>query len=155
MSDPKFTIFLKFLLETYHEKMAFFETSVKIDFFECDPAGVLFFGNIFRLAHKVYEEFFHDGNYNEIFRNPRYAFPIVHTEADFFAPMRFGESYNAALDFELSGEKRYLVKIHFHNPDGGESARVTMVNAVVDIASGRSVKIPDEIISLFGSGGSD
>lgn len=135
--------------------MAFFETSVKIDFFECDPAGVLFFGNIFRLAHKVYEEFFQDGNYERIFRNPHYAFPIVHTEADFYAPMKFGESYTAGLDFEPAGEKRYRVNISFYNKAGAEAARVSMVNAVIDISTGRSVKLPGAFAELLGLDSSD
>ncbi len=132
--------------------MAFFQTTVKIDFFECDPAGVIFFGNIFRLAHKVYEDFFRDGGYDEIFRNPEFAFPVVHTEADFHAPMKFGETFQAGLDFERSGEKRYTVKVAFHDNEGRLAARVTMINAVVDIRQERSVAIPAKFAELMGIG---
>ena len=37
--------------------------TTRVNFFNADGAGVLFFGNIFRIIHSAYEEFMYDAGF--------------------------------------------------------------------------------------------
>lgn len=69
-----------------------FSTNYKITFSETDPGGILFFAEFFKIAHITYERFFEqlelDRNY---FLDDEFILPIVHSEADYISPVKFGD----------------------------------------------------------------
>lgn len=59
-----------------------------------DPAGVLFFGHVFTLAHQAYEQFVIQEleiPWDEWFSNPEWGVPIKHAEATYHAPLFAGK----------------------------------------------------------------
>lgn len=67
--------------------MATFTYQRRIAFHETDAAGVVYYGNYFRLAEEAETHALASlGNPHAM---ARFAYPRVHTEADYHAPLRF------------------------------------------------------------------
>ena len=70
-----------------------YTTYRRIDFADADPAGIMFFGNIFRIAHAAFEEFLLKSDcFYDYFNSDKYLFPLVHCDCDFFNPAKPGET---------------------------------------------------------------
>ncbi len=85
----------------------------KINFYHCDPAGILFYARLFEICHSVYEEMINSFELEENYwQNDDYVVPIVKCEAGFFKPIKPGEEITVELfvsqlketSFELSYE---------------------------------------------------
>ncbi|MGE5362949.1 MAG: acyl-CoA thioesterase [Bacteroidota bacterium] len=65
-----------------------FKTKLRINFFDADPAGIMFYGNIFRLAHTAFEEFIQEGRMERnYFVDRDFITPLLHSEADYKRPL--------------------------------------------------------------------
>ncbi|MEN0058787.1 MAG: hypothetical protein AAGB31_08125 [Bdellovibrio sp.] len=62
-----------------------FRTKKTLTFKEADPAGIMFFGNIFGFAHDAFEEFIVAAGYShrEWFKQKDFLIPIRHTASDY------------------------------------------------------------------------
>ena len=68
--------------------------SCLVPFHLCDPAGVLFFGNVFSLVHQAFEHFIiHHLEYpwTYWFQNPDWFVPVRHTEAQYLHSLYAGQ----------------------------------------------------------------
>ncbi|MEJ5351195.1 MAG: thioesterase family protein [Melioribacteraceae bacterium] len=69
-----------------------FATKIKTYFFDADPAGIIFFGNLFKYLHVAYEDFMKSLNMKRnFFFDDNYVLPILHAEADYFLPLKVGD----------------------------------------------------------------
>ena len=80
--------------------MAVYRTTVKVRFGDVDHAGIVFYPHFFIYYHEAFEQFFDDSGiaYHRLLGERKVAFPTVHIEVDYKAPLRYGDS----LDLELS-----------------------------------------------------
>ena len=71
--------------------MIVFERPIRFD--EVDPAGIVFFARYANFAHEAIENFYEDleGGYPALIQKRRIGLPIVRYEADFHAPLRYGD----------------------------------------------------------------
>jgi 4-hydroxybenzoyl-CoA thioesterase len=71
--------------------MAVYERPVRFE--EVDAAGVVFFAHFLTWCHEAMEDFFNavPGGYVGLIMKRRIGFPAVHVEADFKAPLRYGD----------------------------------------------------------------
>lgn len=104
-----------------------------INFFDCDPAGILFFGRVFELCHSAYEDLIKSFNLGfDYWNNDKYVVPIIHTEADYLLPLKPGEKYLIEVSVsklkESSFELNYLCK----NENGKITNEVKTVHVFVD-----------------------
>lgn len=120
-----------------------FQTSKTLKFRECDPVGIMFFGNIFGIAHDAFEEFILAAGYtyNEWFKQKDHIIPIRHTEADFLNPFRAGETYDIQVTVASFGETSFKMKYHF-SQNGKPHAVVHMVHAVLEYPSFKKSALP-------------
>ena len=76
-----------------------FKAKRKINFYDCDPAGILFYARIYELCHSVYEEMIQSFDLKENYwTNDDYVVPIIHSEATYHKPL----VYNSFVEIELS-----------------------------------------------------
>lgn len=69
-----------------------FTTNIRINFFDTDPGGVLFYGNIFKIMHSAYEQMMDSFNLTRnYFIDTDYAIPIIQTSSDYYHPLRVGD----------------------------------------------------------------
>ncbi|NWF49462.1 MAG: acyl-CoA thioesterase [Ignavibacteriaceae bacterium] len=64
----------------------------KINFFDCDPAGIIFYSRIFDFCHTAYEEMITEFGLKENYwLNDNYVVPIIHSECSYLKPIKYGE----------------------------------------------------------------
>ena len=74
--------------------MKAFTLQQKVRFGDVDPAGIVYFPRIYDYIHEAFEELWevHVGvRYYQLLLERRTGFPLVHSEVDFRAPLRFGD----------------------------------------------------------------
>lgn len=64
----------------------------KVNFFDCDPAGIIFYSRIFEFCHSAYEEMISSFALKENYwMNENYVVPIIHSESEYVKPIKFGD----------------------------------------------------------------
>lgn len=122
-----------------------FKTRLRIPFREGDPAGVLFFGALFSLAHDVFEEFLlaQQVEWTDWFQSPVWACPIRHSEADFLAPLQPGQAYDVIVDVPRLGTTSFQTHYEFVCPAQGHvCAKVTLAHTFMRRADRSKLEIP-------------
>ena len=116
----------------------------RIEFGNCDPAGIVFFVEFYRMCNTLFEEWLTDHLgipfADEFFVHDR-MFPVVHTDADFRKALRMGDELEISL--LLTGLGRSTIRYSCIGRTGGEEAfRVNIVNSIGRRSAGRSIEIP-------------
>lgn len=123
-----------------------FYTKKTLTFREADPAGIMFFGNIFAFAHDAFEEFIVAAGYSytEWFRQQDHIIPIRHTDANYLAPFFPGQTYQVAVSVAKIGETSFQMKYIF-SQNNKNHAIVTMTHAVADKKTMKKTPLPATI----------
>jgi acyl-CoA thioester hydrolase/1,4-dihydroxy-2-naphthoyl-CoA hydrolase len=103
-----------------------FTRTVTVRFDEADARGILFYGRLQELAHRVFEDFVVSelvAAWEDWFLAPEFIVPIRHAEATFHRPMRPGHGYRAELSVVKLGESSFEVRVRFFEADTGPEAR--------------------------------
>lgn len=127
--------------------MACHEESVVVRFEDADPAGVVFYPRAIAMAHSVVENLIRRSaiGWAGWFASDTNAAPLRHAEADFFHPMRPGETFTARALVEKAGTTSVTFVVEFFSFDGSLAARVRTVHVLMDRASGRAMALTAEI----------
>jgi acyl-CoA thioesterase FadM len=100
-----------------------FTRTIAVRFDEADARGILFYGRVHELAHRVFEDFVATevaGRWEDWFLSSDFIVPIRHAEATFHRPMRPGQRYEAELSVMRLGESSFDVRVKFFvTPDTG------------------------------------
>ena len=110
---------------------------VTVHFDEADPRGVLFFGRILALAHRVFEEFVVPElvpRWEDWFLSEEFAVPIRHAEATFSGPMHPGREHVAEVEIGAIGETSFQVRTRFF--EAGEGGRVCAETRLTHVFTG-------------------
>src|SRR4051812_46777039 len=111
-----------------------FEHALTVRFYEIDRAGIAFFGRFFEYCHTAFEEMLAAalGDLERTMTDLSWSLPLVHADADFAAPVRYGDRLIVALEVERVGETsvtfRYTVRAA---ADGTPRAKVKLVHACI------------------------
>jgi acyl-CoA thioester hydrolase/1,4-dihydroxy-2-naphthoyl-CoA hydrolase len=149
------TFVLKKTMDKFTKKMRNIYTTYKrIEFADADPAGILFFGNIFRIAHSAFEEYLvKSGNYNNYFNGQKCIFPLVHCESDFVNPVKPGETVNISCRCSRIGNSSFELEYEVlkENEDGSGIviARVRTVHAAVLKDLFKKTSIPEFLLRIL------
>jgi len=120
-----------------------FETSVRLH--DTDAAGVLFFGNYFRVAHMAYETFMESIGYSfrTIIHEADYLVLIVHAEADFRRPLHVGDRITVEVTTGKLGRSSFALDYNLRNAAGETVATARTVHVNTDKTTGNAVALPD------------
>lgn len=125
--------------------------SKQIPFHLSDPAGVLFFGNSFHLAHECLEQFLTQSplGWKFWFKSKSFLVPIVNCNCDFKSPLFCGESYSINLvKAEINNSS---IKFHFEIIDKNNSICIQMQSTHVFISkdSKKPITVPEQVKKQF------
>ncbi len=98
-----------------------FLRNLTVRFDEADARGILFYGRLQELAHRVFEEFVVSElvpAWDDWFLAHDFIVPIRHAEATFHRPMRPGRTYQAELAVVKLGESSFDVRVRFYGATG-------------------------------------
>jgi acyl-CoA thioesterase FadM len=122
-------------------------TTVKIRFGHCDPAGIVYFAEHFNILNGVVEDWFGDGlglDYHHIVGRRRVGVGYGHAGADFRRPARMGERIVYAVAVERVGTKSMTLRVRAER-DGEEVLTATLVIVATDMNTMAAIPIPDDI----------
>ncbi len=131
----------------------FFATRIRVRFGDCDPAGLVYYPVIFHYCHVAMEEFFAARcgiTYDRLMREERLGFPTVNVQAEFFAPLVYGDE--AEVEVSVSRVGRSSVMFVYEVKRAGDRtlcARSTQVHAAMNLDTRRAVPIPETHRAVF------
>jgi len=135
-----------------------FVFSTPVRFADVDHAGIVYYPRFFHYFHLAFEELFRvrmgPRAYVELLDRDRIGFPAVRAEADYRAPLKFGDTAVIALTIARLGESSITFRYQVSRGAGDDATSVVccegqVVSAVVDLKEFRSVPIPARIRALF------
>jgi acyl-CoA thioesterase FadM len=125
-----------------------FTRTVTVRFDEADARGILFYGRLQELAHRVFEDFVSTevvARWEDWFLSPEFIVPIKRAEATFHRPMRPGRQYRAELSLTRIGESSFDVRVRFFEADAGLNAETLVSHVFADPARFRKISIPSAV----------
>ncbi|MEE9432113.1 MAG: acyl-CoA thioesterase [Melioribacteraceae bacterium] len=123
-----------------------FTTKYKISFGETDPGGILFFAELFKITHIVYEEFLESFKTKKnYFIDDEFIIPIVHTEADFISPIKFGDEIKCVVIVGHIGSSSFNLEYQFKKNDKTMATSKT-VHVVVKKKEFNKTRIPKDVL---------
>ncbi|MFT7624338.1 MAG: YbgC/YbaW family acyl-CoA thioester hydrolase [Myxococcota bacterium] len=122
-----------------------FEHHLTARFYEIDRAGIVFYGRFYEYAHAALEELLAEifGRADAIFESLGFGMPLVHSEADYFAPTRMGDKLKITVEIERLGTKSVTFAYHIASEAGQKRATVKLVHCFVQMETFTSIPAPD------------
>ena len=128
--------------------MAYTSTQ-KIRFDDVDGAGIVYYPRFLHLCHAAFEDFFDDVapfGYPQLIRDKRLGFPTVHIEADFKAPLAYGDIAVVTLSVVRVGTSSMTVAYEvFRKRDSTLCFTASITAVLIDLDTQKSQPITDEL----------
>ena len=128
-----------------------FTRDIAVRFPDVDYARVVYYPRFFDFAHQVMEDFFAaevGTPYVKMLTEQKVGFPTVHCEADFKAPLRFGDVARFELTCEKASERSVAIRYRISR-GGVHCATLKVVTAPVNMDSFTAVPVPAEVRAAF------
>jgi 1,4-dihydroxy-2-naphthoyl-CoA hydrolase len=118
----------------------------RISFYDCDPAGILFYGRIFELCHSAYEDLIRSFDLKtNYWNNDEYAVPIIHTEGEYLLPLKPGDEVTVEVTVSKLKESSFELSYACKNAKGEITNQVKTVHIFVDKKKWKKTPIIDEV----------
>ena len=125
-----------------------FTTRITVNFGDTDPAGLVYFPNIFHYCHIAMERFFEEVcgvSYSELIKHRQLGFPTARIEGEFKAPLHYGDIIDVEIRVSDVGNKSLSLSYRVMNTEGNVCAEVAQVLVAMDLHAQATVSIPDSI----------
>lgn len=116
-----------------------------IRFSDCDPAGIVFYANYFRMFNDVFDDWFRDRlrlDWSHEFLVQERMFPLVHIDADFKRARMMGDAIRFSLIPTALGSSSIRYTIVGHE-SAQEYLRAKCVTVVASKKTMQTIPIPD------------
>lgn len=104
----------------------------------------MFFARVFDYAHDAFVAFLQqvDLPLDRLLREGNLGMPLVHAEADYKGPLRFGDVLDVRIATPEIGDKSIKLEIHLEVA-GTPRATVRVTHVAVEFPTMRPVRVPD------------
>jgi len=127
--------------------MQMFIATNQVRMHDTDMAGRLYFARQFRFAHDALEDWVASEGFgfDYMFHKSKYAFVIVHCEADYYAQLVVGDRLKVHVTVEHVGDTSFTIHYQIYR-EGDKTliGKVKTVHVTIDTKTGRKLSIPDE-----------
>ncbi|WP_437679560.1 acyl-CoA thioesterase [Sorangium sp. So ce131] len=123
-----------------------------IKFEEVDAANLVFFARYLAYAHEAMERFFAplEGGYAGLILARRIGLPAVRVEADYAAPVRYGETLRIETSVARIGRRSATLRYRmFRAHDGVLAAELRHTVVTTDLVKTASVPMPEDVRALL------
>ncbi len=123
-----------------------FTTMIQVRFGHVDPAGIAYYPRIYDYIHEVYEELWDryiGVRYDKLLLEERVGFPLVHSEVDFRAPLRFGDRPIVKVTCTKLGRSSIQLRYVFTR-DEVVLVDARMTTVCTDLRAMKSIPLRDE-----------
>jgi len=113
---------------------------------DTDMAGILYFPRQFRFAHDALEDFVETIGltFDQVFRQEKFVFVIVHAESDYYAPLRVGDKIEVQLSVTKIGQTSFTVNYEIHNQHKQHVGHAQTVHVTLDSVTRKKIPIPEK-----------
>jgi 4-hydroxybenzoyl-CoA thioesterase len=119
----------------------------RVDFGDCDPAGIAFAPRYFETFARAFESFYADElgvDRQALINERRIGFPYVSLSCQYFSALTYGDEIEILLSVDRIGRSSFYTTLHvFH--DGHEAARGQSVNVTISLDTFKAIAIPNDI----------
>jgi YbgC/YbaW family acyl-CoA thioester hydrolase len=123
-----------------------FNIKRKINFFDCDPAGILFYAKLFEINHSIYEDVIDSFNLKyDYWHSDVFVVPIIKTDGEYLKPVKARDHISINLSVTLLKENSFELTYEWFNSDGEIVAKARTVHVFLDKNSWKKIHIPEEI----------
>jgi 4-hydroxybenzoyl-CoA thioesterase len=130
-----------------------FSRDIAVRFPDVDFARVVYYPRFFDFAHQVMEDFFAAEvgvSYAVMLRDRKVGFPTVHCEADFKAPLRFGDVARLELGCDRASERSVALRYRVTRVEGlVHCATLQVVTVPVAMDTFTAVAVPADVRAAF------
>lgn len=118
----------------------------KINFYDCDAAGILFYARIYELCHSVYEEMIQSFNLQEDYwANEDYVVPIIHSEANYKKPLVYNSFVEIVLSVRTLSTSAFKLFYSCKNEAGELCVEVETTHVFVDKKTWKKKSIKGDV----------
>lgn len=122
-----------------------FLTKERLSFYDCDPAGIIFFASLLKIAHSAYEKFLEQiSPGRNFFFDGELVLPITHCEANYYKPLKAFDEIDVTVDVKEVRENSFELGYSFKV---GEiiCADAKTIHVCVDKKSFEKRQLPSEL----------
>lgn len=119
---------------------------------DTDATGVLYFAQQLRLALEAFEEFIAaEGlSLGELIGNRDFLIPIVHCEADYFAPLLVGDKIEISISLKKLGTSSFTLNYGYYDiTKEKEVGAASIVHVATSNITKQSIPIPSEMREIL------
>ena len=118
----------------------------KINFYDCDPAGILFYARLFEINHSVYEEMINSFKLKDNYWfNDKFVVPIIKTDGAYFKPLKGRDAVTINLSVTLLKENSFELTYEWMDEKGELTAKARTVHVFVDKNRWKKIQIFEDI----------
>ena len=130
------------------------EVKIQTYWSDCDPAGIVYFGNFFRLFERAEEELYLQSKADRQKLLDKYGvwLPRVEVHVKYVNPIRLGRQIRVRMDPTFPGDKSLRLDFEVYDDETGvlcASGYMTIV--CVDRATFKATPIPAELRAAMGA----
>jgi YbgC/YbaW family acyl-CoA thioester hydrolase len=127
-----------------------FTVKRRINFYDCDPAGIIFFSRVFDFAHSAYEQIIQSIDKEEDYwNNNKYVVPIIKSESTYVKPMKYGDEIIINVNVSELRSSSFELSYNMVSSDGDLLCSVKTVHVFVDKKSWEKMEIPKNIFTVL------
>ncbi len=123
-----------------------FEYNSRINFYNCDPAGIIFFGEVFKFAHSAYELFLNhllpETNY---FNHPDIILPIIKANAEYLNPLKQGDEIKITVSVTRLLEKSFELTYNIYNKENNLCVIVETVHVCLSKHTFKKITLDENL----------
>jgi YbgC/YbaW family acyl-CoA thioester hydrolase len=118
----------------------------RVNFYDCDPAGIMFYGNVYRLCHSAYEKLIEDIIPGEDYWNSKdFVVPIIKSEASYHKPFVYGDTASVEINVAVLKGSSFELNYTCTNEKNEVCVKVKTVHVFVDKQSWKKTTITNTI----------
>jgi 4-hydroxybenzoyl-CoA thioesterase len=130
-----------------------FSTRITVRFGDTDPAGLVYYPNIFHYFHIALEEFFAARcgiSYQQLMADERIGFPTVNAQTEFLVPFIYGDEVELEVFVSQTGNSSATFQYNARRAcDGTLCARSTQIHVAMNLDTRRPLSIPEKYRHAF------
>ena len=120
----------------------------RINFYDCDPAGIFFFARVYELCHAAYEEMIESFKLEEDYwTNENFIVPILKSEASYHKPIKYGESVSIEISVGNLRTSSFELNYEVKNDQDELCTKVKTVHIFIDKKTWMKKEIIEEVKS--------
>lgn len=110
-----------------------FSHAFRVQLYDTDAAGRLFFAHLFRHAHDAYESFMEHLGYplERLIAEGELLLPLTHAEADYRHPLQHGDRVRLTLWVQDLRKRSFAIGYRFETPSGEIAATAQTVHVQI------------------------